>query len=499
MKIRENKQKNKASIKGIIITSAFVVLFGGTLIACKSQSTADAAKKVRNELVNQLDSAVNSLEADLSVIDGRIDSVSQILETEELNLADLSDTNKYLSAIEDSNAGEFVYILDDTFSGLDQTGADVSLSDETLKAFLEKNDSGVNYFCADIDGKQNLIAAKTCKDALNNKYYILSGFQSAKYDKLFGTTNYGVASVFVIVDREGTILSYGAGATAYKIGTPLLDHLSINAEEAEILKNVLGEAGESCTVYGEGKDTKTCLINPILDSNMSVVVLVNQAHINKRTAASWKVQKDFLTIETILLLAFIIAELSVGLKEQFRNTEDKKNLEEKADTDLLTGLNNKLATERKIKEYIEEHPNRPGMMLLIDVDDFKKINDTKGHAFGDEVLRSLGEKLNGLFRYTDIVGRIGGDEFMVFLKDIEGEEVIRKEAVKVIQFFDSFTAGTDYIKYSATASIGVALYPSEGMDFDGLYKSADNALYKSKKNGKNQLNFVNDDWDAVKP
>ena len=170
--------------------------------------------------------------------------------------------------------------------------------------------------------------------------------------------------------------------------------------------------------------------------------------------------------------------------------------EEKADTDLLTGLYNKLATERKIKEYVAEHPDTPGMMVLLDLDNFKKINDTKGHAFGDEVLRTLGKRISPLFRSTDIVGRIGGDEFMVFLKNIDDVEDIMKQSRKIVKFFRDFQAG-DYVKYSATASIGVGLYPKEGATFEDLYVAADKALYKSKNNGKNQVAFLDDELNEL--
>ena len=137
-------------------------------------------------------------------------------------------------------------------------------------------------------------------------------------------------------------------------------------------------------------------------------------------------------------------------------------------------------------------------MLLFDIDNFKKINDTMGHAFGDQVLKSLGEQLSMEFRKTDILGRIGGDEFAILLKDIKDDEIILKEGDKILQFFRQFKVG-DYVKYSATASIGAAIYPRDGKDFQELYKSADNALYEAKKQGKNRLIYYNSDMaDNVK-
>ena len=188
----------------------------------------------------------------------------------------------------------------------------------------------------------------------------------------------------------------------------------------------------------------------------------------------------------------------INVISKVRSNEKKRQLEVKADTDLLTGLNNKLATERKIQEFIAHNPNAQSMMFMLDIDNFKKINDTMGHAFGDEVIRSLGQQIGAIFRATDIVGRAGGDEFIIFLKNITDADAVRKEAKKVEDFFKDFKAG-EYVKYSATASIGVAIYPQEGADWESIYKAADQALYKAKKRGKNQLAFYKDEWAEAKP
>ena len=108
-------------------------------------------------------------------------------------------------------------------------------------------------------------------------------------------------------------------------------------------------------------------------------------------------------------------------------------------------------------------------------------------------MRSLGQQLGAIFRASDIVGRAGGDEFIVFLKNIKDAADIRKEAKRVEDFFKDFKAG-EYTKYSATASIGLAIYPEEGEDFESIYKAADRALYMAKERGKNQLAFYKEKW-----
>ena len=92
---------------------------------------------------------------------------------------------------------------------------------------------------------------------------------------------------------------------------------------------------------------------------------------------------------------------------------------------------------------------------------------------------------------TDIIGRTGGDEFTIFLKSLKDDSNTLSEAQKLIAFFKDFEAG-EYVKYSATASIGAAIFPADGKDFETLYKAADQALYKAKERGKNQLAFYDD-------
>ena len=140
---------------------------------------------------------------------------------------------------------------------------------------------------------------------------------------------------------------------------------------------------------------------------------------------------------------------------------------------------------------MRENPKSLAMMFVLDIDNFKKINDTMGHAFGDEVLSDLGKRISANFRVSDIIGRTGGDEFIIFLKALKDDSNTLREAQKLVNFFKNFQVG-EYVKYSATASIGAAVFPADGADFDTLYKAADQALYKAKKRGKNQLAFYDD-------
>lgn len=180
-------------------------------------------------------------------------------------------------------------------------------------------------------------------------------------------------------------------------------------------------------------------------------------------------------------LPFRVVGIISDIQEQKRMIE---SIEEYAKRDSLTGLYNKGATEMLIREYLE-NSKEPAALMMLDVDDFKTINDTYGHPFGDYVLAQTGKILTQLFRGSDITGRIGGDEFMVFMPNMYNEESAGKKADALIQalYAPMEQAG---VQSAITCSIGIAFYPRDASSFDSLVGKADIALYHSKKQGKNQ-------------
>ena len=158
-----------------------------------------------------------------------------------------------------------------------------------------------------------------------------------------------------------------------------------------------------------------------------------------------------------------------------------------AQNDPLTGILNKSATKAHICKILEEtDPAAAHALLMIDVDHFKQINDSYGHAVGDGVLREIAAKLRFHFREDDVCGRIGGDEFMVFLKDISGEEWLNDKLERLVTYLHNDIT-IDGRAYKISSSIGAVLYPEAGSDFDSLYRNADAALYLSKEHGRDRF------------
>lgn len=177
-----------------------------------------------------------------------------------------------------------------------------------------------------------------------------------------------------------------------------------------------------------------------------------------------------------------------------RNIDAEKRrqitLQEKAERDPLTGLYNKEITGKRINEHLSYlHDGDSAAMFMIDVDCFKSVNDHLGHVYGDAVLCELADKLRALFRSDDIVGRIGGDEFIVYLKQCPSTERLREKAQETLKVFQREYRGAKAENYAISGSIGIALSPADGESFERLYQHADAALYQAKNLGKNTYVF----------
>lgn len=185
---------------------------------------------------------------------------------------------------------------------------------------------------------------------------------------------------------------------------------------------------------------------------------------------------------------------SVRMLVYRQNIDAEKRREEymmdKMQKDSLTGIYNKAATQEQIRSMLEIAPGSYAFFIL-DIDNFKQVNDRFGHAFGDKVLFDFAKTIRAQFREGDVVGRIGGDEFVAFypVHDREAAEKKARELAVVLRREMDINAGICQI----AASIGVAVSPQAGVSFEELYQNADTALYDAKKKGKNRFAFYEPD------
>lgn len=164
--------------------------------------------------------------------------------------------------------------------------------------------------------------------------------------------------------------------------------------------------------------------------------------------------------------------------------EETKLLRTMAERDSLTHLYNQAAARKLVSEALKENKGHVSAILFFDLDSFKTVNDTRGHAFGDKLLKYVAETMMSNIRRYDIAARLGGDEFMIFLCDIGS----RKNAENKAEQLREVLSGT-YEGYKFSTSIGAVLCGNECCDYDSLLHQADIALYKAKRAGKNRCVF----------
>lgn len=164
----------------------------------------------------------------------------------------------------------------------------------------------------------------------------------------------------------------------------------------------------------------------------------------------------------------------------------QQELELRAQRDALTGLYNKGTVQEIIDQRLTRTPKgRLDALMIVDIDDFKVVNDSLGHLFGDAFLADVARTLRGLFRAQDLVGRVGGDEFLVYMSDLPDERAVHTKARQLLAAFARVLEDQKH-DYRVSCSVGVALYPMHGTDLRQLFSHADEALYQAKHLGKNR-------------
>lgn len=493
------ENQNRSIAFSWIVPSAILMIVVLTMLFSFSlKSSSEATEAVSKNLIEATEQYSNKCWVEFNSLKAVAQPIKKLLEKEGIQ------DKKYVAELTDvlafgSSAGK-VYFCDKTGQGIDQSGEDISLADkEYFQTILSSSGTSYIYTEEETDvAAKVIVVAEPVVTSNNDEGYLLMYYSLDKFSNLLSKSDLEVNAFLALVDSEGKIIgTSGAKSGILESGNLVEAVESEDKEAAKTIRNRMKNGARGSSAVTVAGQSYTLVYIPFGINQWEMFLGVSQAYVDRQVDLQWERTKSMLTALIAVIFIFICIVMVVNIIGKIRRTEKEKQLEDKADTDLLTGLNNKLATERKIKEYMLQNPQSQSMMFLLDIDNFKKINDTMGHAFGDEVLRSLGQQIGVIFRASDIIGRIGGDEFMIFLKGISDEESIRKEAKKVETFFKGFQAG-EYVKYAATASIGVAIFPQEGSDFETLYKAADQGLYKAKKRGKNQLAFYRDEWAQPK-
>ncbi|TWH48361.1 EAL domain-containing protein [Sporomusa sp. KB1] len=200
-----------------------------------------------------------------------------------------------------------------------------------------------------------------------------------------------------------------------------------------------------------------------------------------------------------------LQEMNTALEEEIMERQlaqealsrKSAEIEKMVYSDALTGLSNRVYLDNRLEEEINKArlTNEPGAILFIDLDDLKMINDTFGHKCGDDIIILSGKRIVKAAGNSAVVGRIGGDEFIVLLPGKHERCSITEIAASILEAFSQDIEIADNL-FRVSASIGIAMYPADGDTSEEVFKNADSALYEAKRAGKNCLRFYEEEMQA---
>ena len=227
----------------------------------------------------------------------------------------------------------------------------------------------------------------------------------------------------------------------------------------------------------------------------------------------WRVQRppvyrptEVIDVSVILLAtAFAINMMARDLGRSLQRLvaenrtvrESQQRIAQLARRDALTGLPNRMAAREQFDNAVQAIRAQGGRLALlyVDLDQFKTVNDSLGHPAGDDLLRCIGQRLNSLLQPDDSVARLGGDEFLVLVRRGDDSDRVAEVAQGML---DAIAAPLELegMELHGSGSIGVAMFPDDGQDFDSLLKKADIAMYRAKDAGRNAFRFFDAQMNA---
>lgn len=342
-----------------------------------------------------------------------------------------------------------------------------------------------------IDGVSRIMLAVPVRDEDNevNGVLIASLNIGRMIDQQFLTTYHGTGKSF-FCDPEGELITPAYYSNLDMTGNNLLDYITSTTERMEISSRQLYEdfsSGNSRAIRVI-KNDKAYYVTYVPSGINDWILCYTVPYDDVTTEYTYIREAEF--ILGISIFGGIILMLLILF---YTMRKERVRLEIQAQTDALTGLKNRNALQSEITLLLTQSSAAVCLnaFIICDIDNFKNINDTYGHAVGDIVLQQFGKLLQCSFRNTDIVGRLGGDEFVIFLCRLPDRKTGENLMEKLHQRVGSLKI-PGYEQIHLGSSMGMAFSPTDGSSFDMLYRKADTALYRSKALGKNRLTVYSD-------
>ncbi len=235
-----------------------------------------------------------------------------------------------------------------------------------------------------------------------------------------------------------------------------------------------------------------CPLKEVLEKNSHVSVIHNHQVEGEDSYVELSASPLFDSENRCMGIIETARDITSHLKVQDELREQKDILDYQAHHDALTGLPNRVLFNDRLEQLIEKskRSNSRFALLFIDLDHFKEINDSLGHAVGDEILKTITSRLKETVRDEDTVSRLGGDEFLIIIEELSQTQDASLVATKILEVLSKVIDINENLLY-VSSSIGISVYPDDGQSSQDLLKYADSAMYKAKDEGRNNYQYYN--------
>lgn len=478
--------------QNLICFIMMMIIFGcvGVSISTFITQSYEANKKQNSEYLKEV--AIQTSFAVKSKFEEalkRVEERALILSLEDTDNGTI-DFAKYkeLQEVELMDNIEFRYIsIDGVVQNLEEP---VVVSDRDYYKNILKGKSGISEIIASRIDHENVFVLYA---PIIQKGEVVGGvtcvYNQEYFEKEFELTSFSGKGFSHIVNEDGMMILKTNHKDSILEEDNLFKELSrgVDRKVLEEIEDDFNNQESGRIDYSDGLQSRLAYYEPIGFNEWFIFTVTPVDIVNQVILPLNKPLIQLMVNLGIAVIAFIILLIAVMTKENSAIRIVNRNLKLKSERDFLTNLYNRSAFINNVEIILNGKCDARNYhaLFMIDLDEFKSVNDLHGHQEGDQLLKKVGELLVEIGRESDIACRIGGDEFMIFMVDLHSLEIIEKIAERICSKILELTL-TSGIDNQISGSIGISIVPNHGSDFTELYRKADQASYQAKRNGKNQ-------------
>lgn len=471
------KLESKYNKKYFFAILAFVILSTICVVVFLASLNSQIDIKVKEVLINEVTAHQNCLESKINVQYQELEGISKHITNS--NVRDFEIINNFTNAFVSEDGFDQIIVAFEDGVGYPTDGGSYDISNRNYyQDVLNGKKRSSEPVDSIIDGLHRLALSVPIYEGDKVIGMVMGSFDMAGLSEIEFSDIYDNKGFAYIFNNDGDLILNDKRMSDY--GGNVFDHyrkynILTDQQIAQIRNDAIDH--KSGCLFAKGVEADRYIVYVPLTFNDWVIcysVPVTNAFQDYQFIIQYEIHLIVVvTIILLLTLGYIVITI--------RN--ERRILSKKADYDGLTGLYNRNKVSEAVKEYINS--KEAFGLAILDIDDFKNINDTYGHPVGDVILRNIADILKKQLN-KDFAGRLGGDEFVIIVEDVKNINLVIKRLEQTCSDIAKIQL-KDYPEITVTCSCGLAVAPKDGETVEEIYKAADSALYIAKSIGKNKL------------